>query len=263
MKTPIKYIILGVALIASLLSTRTAAAQHYVGIRGGYGYGDIRFYPEYVTTPVWGMYTGGISWKWYNEVKIFGCIGADLEFQKRAYKRYFGAKTDSTIYYKRSVNTIMLPFYWQPHLYFFHRKMRVSLCAGVTFSVNVGKSYEQLGTDRRGVSSSGEYTYMTPRDNRFGYGLVAGGGIGLLFGRMEFCVDARYYIGYSDLLRNKTKYSQNPLRSELDNLFINFGVYVRLGKGGIKAPPLNLNDPAKKAARQAERKNFTDVKVIR
>ena len=49
---------------------------------------------------------------------------------------------------------------------------------------------------------------------------------------------------------------------KLFNLFINFGVYVRLGKGGIKAPPLNLNDPARKAAREADRRNFQDVKVI-
>jgi hypothetical protein len=84
----------------------------------------------------------------------------------------------------------------------------------------------------------------------------------VLIGRIELCIDARYNYGFSDLLTTRGKYSPNPVRTELDNLFINFGVYVRLGKGGIKAPPLNLNDPARKAAREADRKNFQDVKVI-
>lgn len=262
MKRVLKHIVGATMLLVCLLCAERVSAQHYIGFRGGYGYGTIRFYPEYAVTPVWGMYTGGISWKWYNEVKVFGCIGADLEFQQRAFKRYYGNKTDSTIYYKRSVNTIMLPFYWQPHLYFFRRHVRVSLCAGVTFSYNFGPSHWEMGTKRDGVTNSGSYEYQTARDCKIGYGLVGGGGIEYLAGRVSFNIDARYYVGYSDLLRNRTKYSQNPVRSELDNLFVNFGIYFRLGKGGIKEPPLNLHDPVKRAARKADRGNFTDIKVI-
>lgn len=257
----LKYIIAIVALFVGL-GVGELSAQHYVGIRGGYGNGNIRAYPQYVTSPVWGKYTGGVSWKWYNEVQIFGCIGVDAEYQQRGYKRYFGNNTDSTIYYQRDLQSIVVPFYWQPHLYFFKRHVRVFLTAGLNLQYNFGESNVYYGTDRGGVTTSERYTYDKLRDRRLGYGLLAGGGLGLLFGRLEFCFDARYYYGFSDLLTTRGKYSPNPVRTELDNLFINFGVYVRLGKGGIKAPPLNLNDPARKAAREADRHNFQDVKVI-
>ncbi len=258
----LRYII---ALIAVWFASGVtpSQAQHYVGVRAGYGNANIRAYPKYVTSPVWDKYTGGISWKWFSEVQVFGGIGVDVEFQQRGFKRYYGNKTDSTLFYRRSVNSIVMPFYWQPHLYFFKRKVRVYLTAGLNLQCNIGKSTVEYGTDRGGVTSTEPYEYDKLRDRRFGYGLTAGGGFGVLIGRFEICVDARYNYGFSDLLTTRGKYSANPVRTELDNLFINFGVYVRLGKGGIKAPPLNLNDPARKAARQADRHNFQDVKVIK
>ena len=258
----LKHIVALVALLLLSAAGEHLAAQHYVGVRGGYGNANIRAYPKYVTSPVWDKWTGGVSWKWYNEVQVFGCIGADVEFQQRGFKRYYGNKTDSTLFYRRSLNSIAIPFYWQPHLYFFKRHLRVFLTAGLNLQVNIGESEVEYGTNRGGVTSTEKYIYDPLRDRRVGYGLTAGGGFGVLVGRMEFYVDARYYYGFSDLLTTRGKYSSNPVRTELDNLFMNFGVYVRLGKGGIKAPPLNLNDPARKAARQADRMNFQDVKVV-
>ena len=258
----LKYILV-TAVVVLGLGISDLAAQHYVGVRGGYGYGNIRAYPKYVTSPVWDKWTGGVSWKWYNEVQVFGCIGADVEFQQRGFKRYFGNNTDSTLYYRRDLQSLVVPFYWQPHLYFFKRHVRVFVTAGVNLQYNIGESDIAYGYDRdKKPNSTDKYIYDKVRDRRLGYGLVVGGGAGLLFGRMEFYVDARYYYGFSDLLTTRGKYSANPVRTELDNLFINFGIYVRLGKGGIKAPPLNLNDPARRAAREADRKNFQDVKVI-
>ncbi len=254
--------ILALLVVVLALGSTPLKAQHYVGIRGGYGNANIRAYPKYVTSPVWDKWTGGISWKWFNEVQIFGCIGVDMEYQQRGFKRYYGNKTDSTLFYRRSVQTITMPFYWQPHLYFFKRTLRVYLTAGLNLQCNVGKSMVEYGTDRGGVTSTEEYVYDKLRDKRFGFGLTAGGGFGILMGRVELCIDARYYYGFSDLLTTRGKYSPNPVRTELDNLFINVGLYFRLGKGGIKAPPLNLNDPARKAAREADRHNFQDVKVI-
>ena len=67
------------------------------------------------------------------------------------------------------------------------------------------------------------------RDPRWGYGLCGGGGFSVLFGRFEAAFEARYYLGYSDVLRNGTKYTGNPNHSPLDNINLSLAVYYRLG----------------------------------
>ncbi|UKI39736.1 MAG: PorT family protein [Alistipes putredinis] len=157
-------------------------------------------------------------------------------------------------YYRRTVNSITVPILWQPHFYLFNRHARVFIEAGITFSYNLGDSYVETGTKRDGVTDRYRYGFMTARDCRMGYGLCGGGGLSVFAGRVEFCASARYYYGFSDILRNRTKYSANPLRSELDNLFITFGVWVRLGKGGILAPPLRRTPTARRCARPRKKR---------
>ena len=72
------------------------------------------------------------------------------------------------------------------------------------------------------------------RDNKMGYGLVAGAGLGFYVGRFEFVVEARYWFGYSDILKNHTKYEGNPMRSPMDQLNLSLGVFYRLGKSKDK-----------------------------
>lgn len=235
-------------------------AQHYVGVKGGWGGAMGRFYPKRETAMFWGRYTGGVTWKYYSPQQIFGGVGAELEYQQRGYMYYFGNKTDSTTYYKRTVNSITVPLLWQPHFYLFSRHARVFVEAGITFSYNLGDSYVETGTKRGGVVDRYHYGFMVARDCRMAYGLCAGGGLSVFAGRVEFCASARYYYGFSDILRNRTKYYGNPLRSELDNLFITFGMWVRLGKGGILAPPLRKN-PNRKALREAEKNEFMNIKI--
>ena len=59
----------------------------------------------------------------------------------------------------------------------------------------------------------------------------------MLFGRFEAAFEARYYLGYSDVLRNGTKYTGNPNHSPLDNINLSLAIYYRLGKGGIRSAP--------------------------
>lgn len=63
-------------------------------------------------------------------------------------------------------------------------------------------------------------------------GPCGGGGFSVLFGRFEAAFEARYYLGYSDVLRNGTKYTGNPNHSPLDNINLSLAIYYRLGKGG-------------------------------
>ena len=47
--------------------------------------------------------------------------------------------------------------------------------------------------------------------------------------------EGRYYFGYSDVLRNGTKYQGNPTHSPLDNINVSMAFYYRLSKEGIRA----------------------------
>lgn len=213
-----------------------ARAQHYVGVRAGYGFGSVRFFPKQETKALGGMYSGGVSWKYYTAERVVGAIQVDLEYFQRGYKVLVKEAPDTS--YQRTINSIMLPLIWQPHVYFAQRKVRVFLNLGVTLSYNMNGK-EKWVSERDGVISENSYEFKTVRDNRFGYGLMGGFGVGVLAKRFEYFVEARYHYGFGDVLKNKQKYPNNaPIqRSPLDNFQISFGVYYRLGKGGIVAPP--------------------------
>lgn len=219
------------------------AAQHYVGARVGYGGGTSRYYPNEEMGYVWGYKNFGLSWKYYSAERVVGAVQVDLEFMQRGYKIKNDVFTDTGGShfgtYFRDLNAINVPFSWQPHVYFFRRHLRVFLNAGINLSYN-------FNSDERFVLDDGKTLFDRPyemkrnRDNRLGYGLSGGLGFGLLFGRLEYFLEGRYYFGYSDILRNRNIYSErsnpNPLRSPIDNINVSFGVFYRFGKGGILAP---------------------------
>jgi hypothetical protein len=255
----------------ALLSESGASAQHYIGIKAGYGGAMGRFHLAPSKSGLMlGRYTGGVAWKYYTDKPVVGGVGAELEYQMRGYRLFDGDRygapgiiSDSTSYYitTRTVSTITLPLVWQPHLYFANRHVRVFLSAGVTLSYNLGlgdrltvehhvadQVYDDPQDEKRyhweqrtTVVSDEPYTMQTARDVRWNYGFVGGFGFGVLAGRWEFFAEGRYYYGMSDILRYNSKYQfheRTILRSELDNLYITMGIYFRLGKGGITAPPL-------------------------
>lgn len=255
---------------AALALAQTLSAQHYFGVKGGYGAAQGRFYPAKESGMFWNCYTGGIAWKYYSAQQIVGGVSAELEYQQRGYQIYDGNKSDSTNYTLRRVNSITMPLIWQPHLYFFNRKVRLFLNAGITFTYNMGIGdtethyrWRREGSQITTVTETTPYKYITARDNRWNYGLCGGVGVGFLFGRCEIFVEGRYYYGMSDIVRRWTKYTfqQEFLRSELDNIYINVGFFFRIGKGGIKAPPLRLNDPDRKKARQRDSNDFRNIKL--
>lgn len=243
------------ALIILVFMTVSASAQHYVGVKGGWGAAKGRFYPvqnsagesmESLTR--FGKSTAGVMWKYYSPQQVVGGIGVELEFQQRGY-----ALADADInkpeknytVQGRTVNTITMPLIWQPHLYLIRRHVRVFVSAGVTLNYNLDSGNTafnetwQAGKMANRVTQP--YTMQRARDVRWGYGWLGGAGVGVLIGRMEIFAEGRYYYGMSDLLRTKGKYIFNELgviRSEMDNIYITMGVYWRLGKGGIKEAPL-------------------------
>ena len=162
-----------------------------------------------------------------------GGVGLELNYLQKGYK-YDKAKDSDTSFQQR-LSAVEIPIIWQPYVYLFNRKARFFINLGLTFSYNFASS-TQVVSEEKGVLSDQKYEFELVRDNRWGYGLVGGAGLSVLFGRAEIVVEARYSYGFSDLFKNRNKYDGNPLRSPLDNIYGMAGFYWRLGKGGIIAP---------------------------
>jgi hypothetical protein len=231
-----------------LVGCVAASAQHHFGFRAGYGSGSMgRIFPPQEMGTQWGLYNAGVAWKYYSREKYLGGVEADLQFIQKGYQRPPDPAKPDTVY-ARTVNSVEVPLFWQPHIYLMGRNLRVFLNAGVVFSYNLS-SKDHTFSKRDGVIEPWrDYQLQLTRDNRWGYGLCAGFGINYISGRLEWLAEARYNIGYSDILRNNNKYEGNPQRSPLDNLYFSVGAFYRVGKGGI------LSEPSKRvAAKMAER----------
>lgn len=231
-----------------LLSTLTVEAQHTVGASAGYTIGSFRPYPEIETGSVSGG-TGGLSWRYYTNQRLVGCVGVDLEFIQRGFtvtqNTAAVADGDDPLLYTRNINSLMLPIVWQPHFYLANHRVRVFLEAAATFSYNLSSTYSNESVHEYWPNEEwkGDYEFKLSRDNRWGYGLMGGGGIAVLVNRFEIMARVRYYFGYSDIVRNLNKYRDNgtdgaenpfsttPLRSPMDNQSISIGVNYRMGKG--------------------------------
>lgn len=221
-------------LLLSVLGAGSVSAQHYIGVHGGYGGGSCRFLPKRESGMIWGMAMAGVSYKYYSRQLYVGGVGAEINYLQKGYK--YDKVKDSDTSFQHRLSSIELPIIWQPYIYLFNRNARFFINLGLTFSYNFAAS-TQIVSKKNGVLSDNKYDFELVRDNRWGYGLVGGAGLSVLIGRAEIVVEARYFYGFSDLFKNKTKYDSNPLRSPLDNIYGMAGIYWRLGKGGILAPP--------------------------
>lgn len=229
-----------------------AAAQHTLGFVAGAGSATSRFDPKQQTKSIWGVYSGGLTWRYYSPQRFVGGFGIDLEFIQQGYSFATNASAvdddKDLLYYTRRMNSIMLPIVWQPHFYLFQNHLRLYFEAAATFSYNINSTYENEEARKNGAADwEGDYPFKLTRDNRWNYGLAFGGGISILIRRVELNVRARYYFGLGDALRNINKYSGNvldgsenpfvytPRRSPLDNLIVSFGMSYRFNKEGFSA----------------------------
>lgn len=237
--------------VAVLLGTMSVRAQHTLGITAGYGMGTGRFQPQQEMRAVWGLYSGGLTWRYYGSQRVVGGFGIDLEFLQQGFSYAMNVSQvedrKDYIYYTRRINSVMLPVVWAPHFYMIGNHVRVYLEAAATFSYNFSSRYENGQAQASGATDwKGDYVFKAPRDNRWGYGLAGGGGIAFLMGRFELNFRARYYFGLSDIVRNRNRYADNasdgqenpfwstPLRSPLDNLMISVGLNYRFNKEGFE-----------------------------
>ena len=252
--------ILTLALALSVAAIAESSAQHTVALTGGTGFATARPYPAQEMKAIWGTYQVGFSWRYYSLPRFLACFGIDVELLQRGYSfapyPYLYENKKDYRYYTRKLNSIMIPIVWQPHAYLFKKHLRIYLEAAPTFSYNFSSTFyndEKYSIKIDGsvkAPVSGKYEFRAERDNRFSYGLRGGLGFDLIFGQVEVGVRAMYDFGFSDILRNRNKYYDNlldsemkpgenpfyytPLRSPLDNLTMSVKVGFRIGKDGFQ-----------------------------
>ena len=169
--------------LAALAAWQGASAQHTLGFTVGYGMGNGRFQPQQEMRAIWGLYSGGLSWRYYGKQRFVGGFGIDLEFQQQGFSFATNAsqveEKKDYLYYTRHVNSVVLPIVWQPHFYMLRNHVRIYLEAAATFSYNISSTYENEQARANGSAGwKGDYPFKLARDNRWGYGL-AGGGAGI------------------------------------------------------------------------------------
>lgn len=272
----IGHIVLGALFLVLCGATDASAQLQFVGVKGGWGEGDVRLYPHWESPPVWGKWNGGVYWVYYGGGKsnayladdYTGGICVELEFLQRGFMYAALDKNTKRYTYGREINSIVLPIMWQPHVLLRDNRLRLFLNAGATLSYNLNlgskEFYIDHGPDGRqdkdyftGTREEFDYEWQSVRDNRWGYGLVVGLGGGWSFNNVEVMLEARYYFGYSDIVKRKTIYLGTQfLRSPLDNINLSLGVAYRWEHSGSWG-----FSPAKRRAHRAAQREAVPSEV--
>ncbi|MFI3314501.1 MAG: outer membrane beta-barrel protein [Rikenellaceae bacterium] len=226
--------ILSLIVVILLVLPYIASAQQYLGIRGGAGAGSIRLVPLEETQYNLATPLAGLTYRYYGGDVGVGGISVELNAQQKSFKVLPCVKSDSA--YIREISQIEIPFFWQPHIELSKDKAWIYLNIGPYVAYNISST-------ERFVSSAGvledsdgnlwdyEYEFDSQRDNRFEYGIAAGVGFRMLLTKQfDLSFEMRYSLGYSDILKNVTKYSDNPTNSPLDFITASIGISYRLSK---------------------------------
>ena len=88
-------------LVALFAASYAATAQHTLGFMAGYGMANGRFDPKMETRAQWGIYTGGLSWRYYGTQRFVGKFHLMVRFIAvtqafhDAHSLFFGGLTNS------------------------------------------------------------------------------------------------------------------------------------------------------------------------
>lgn len=203
-------------------------AEHYIGIRGGWGVGSARFEPLRLNANYPGLLTFGIVYKFdVPKQRNVGTIQAELNYMEKGFQ--YETYNESGIFYSRRYSIIELPILWQPYVEISKSGSRLFLSAGpyVGYGFN-NSSYRIYQKEGNITNEEGPYEYDPLRDNYFEYGIVAGGGLLIAVKRISFWIEFRYNIMLSDVLRGVDKYPGNPFRSPIDLMNLSAGIAYRI-----------------------------------
>ena len=196
----IRITVLALCLVAtiSLFAQKPYPKEHSFGITGGVDLSKMNFTPSIPQDMKMG-YTMGVTWR-YVEEKFFG-VQAELHLTQRGWKDKL--ENYPELYYDRTLNYIEIPVL--SHIFFGNNRVKGFVNLGPKIAYYIGGKTHTNITNQLDDTSYRTDHYYEEIKHKFDYGITAGGGIELRFGRQSFLVEGRYYFGLGDIFPNEKK----------------------------------------------------------
>lgn len=190
------------AMLAAVLTVsaqRTYEPHFWIGARGGMTLGRMEFSPPVEQKMASGT-TFAITAR-YAEEKIFGLV-AELAVTQRGWAEDFEEYSDK-FNYTRHLTYIELPV--MTHIYFGSRRVKCFFNAGPSVSyliadkVKANFDHNNIA-DVEGFPNRRRTEQLSmPVKNRMDYGIQAGLGVEMFFGRHSVYLEGRYYYGLGSI----------------------------------------------------------------
>lgn len=183
----------------------SASAQHYAGIKNGYGIMGVAAVPSIKAQTVNSAFNPGLIYRY--EHKKYAAIQFEFNYLS---KGYLANDTTHTIY------SYEIPMLAQGFIRF--GRFRPYLTGGAFFGYIANRRIEVAGVRK---------DYITDRyDNNFEYGIIGGGGLGVSVWDLEIQAEWRYQYAFSFLrkphISGKTQYFNAT------QMMISVGILYRL-----------------------------------
>ncbi len=209
--------------------------DHSIGFRFGWGTGMIRTEPtrDGISLP-YALWSGGITYRFdVPAQKYVGTIMFELQYVQKGYA--YNTVFDGTDVYTSSFDVIELPILWQPYLPIGKQGSRIYLNAGPFISYTISAHEKSYSSETGEVYYDRDYEFDPMSDYYWNYGISAGVGFYVAFGRWAITVDGRYTIQLSDIMRGTEEVSDNPFRSPVDHIGVSIGMQYKFSIGKDKA----------------------------
>ncbi len=170
-----------------------------LGINGGITSSSINFNPS-VSQKKLDQLAGGVSIRYITE-KNFGLQG-ELNLSQRGWKEHKDSIPDHK--FTKSLLYAELPV--MTHIYFnLGSRVRLVFNLGPQISYLLSEDVKESNIilDPGTEDNPEPIQYNTPIQNKFDWGIAAGGGLELRTGIGSFVMEARYYYGLSDIYKNR------------------------------------------------------------
>lgn len=206
------------------ISGLQAQSKTYVGIKGGYNFGSafIKHNINRVTVNE-GFKSGfhfGLTSLFYLEKNVG--LQMELNYTRKGWTQKFTSGEK----YVQNLDYIELPLL--VNVYFGKQKTRLFINFGTFVEYLAAHSNDGFPVD---TSGSDFYYFQEERDNKFGYGLTAGGGFYRDFSFGTLLIEGRFTFNNSNALDPGSNSSGIPNTSNQINTTISIGYLFSFGQG--------------------------------
>jgi len=213
---------------AGAMAQRVYDPHFWIGGRAGITMSRMEFAPAVKQSMLPGR-SAAIAVR-YTEEKLFGLMG-ELVVTQRGWREDFGDEYRDQFHYDRTLTYIELPI--MTHIYFGSRKVKCFVNLGPSVSYMIGDKIKA------------DFDYMNPQEvegfpyryrrteqlaldvnSKFDYGIQAGAGCEMFFGRHSVFVEGRYYYGLGSIFPSHKSDTFSSSRGT--SIMVSLGYYFKV-----------------------------------